>query len=75
MTTCPKGNVLPNHVRDAITAYLKKASRERPVVISSAVRHIKASSHLQIPDEELRMDVASEALNIGLNIHFDGPLE
>lgn len=75
MTSYPKGNVLPNHVRNAIRAYLKKASPERPVVISSAVRDIQARNHLKMSDEELTTSIADEAIKAGLNIHFDGPME
>lgn len=75
MTSYPNGNVLPTHVRSAIRAYLMKASREHPVVISSAVRDIKARVDLDIPDEELRKDVASEAIKAGLNVHFDRPYD
>lgn len=75
MASHPKGNVLPNHVREAIRAYLVKASHDRPVVISSAVRDIKARNRLEISDEDLKTEVANEAIKVGLNIHFDGPPE
>jgi hypothetical protein len=75
MTSYPKGNLLPDHVRNAIRAYLRKASRERPVVISSAVRDIQARNHLGMSDEDLTKSIADEAIKAGLNIHFDGPIE
>lgn len=73
MTAYPKGNVLPDHVRIAIRAYLKKASRERPVVISRAVREIQSLSKSGVPDGDLTTSIATEAIEAGLNIHFDGP--
>ncbi|MFU0504603.1 hypothetical protein [Pseudaminobacter sp. NGMCC 1.201702] len=73
MTSYPKGNLLPDHVRNAIRAYLRKASPERPVVISSAMREIRPLSEPEVPDDELKISIATEALKAGLNIHFDGP--
>lgn len=73
MASYPKGNVLPDHVRNAIRAYLKNRSPERPVVISKAVREIQALSNSDLSDEELTHSIATEAVEAGLNIHFDGP--
>lgn len=73
MTGYPKGNLLPDHVRNAIRAYLKKAPREHPVVISRAVRDIRARNDLSMSDEDLDKSIAEEAIKAGLHIHFYGP--
>lgn len=73
MTNYPKGNILPDHVRNAIRTYLREASPERPVVISRAVRDIKLRSNLDLSDDDLTTSVATEAIKAGFNIHFDGP--
>jgi hypothetical protein len=75
MASYPKGNVLPDHVRNAIRAYLEKRSPDRPIVISSAVRDIQAQNHFEMSDKELTAGIATEAIEAGLNIHFDGPIE
>lgn len=75
MASHPKGYVLPDHVRNTIRAYLKTRSPERPIVISSAVRDIQAQNHFKMSDTDLTRSIASEAIEAGLNIHFDGPNE
>lgn len=74
MTNFPKGNVLPDQVRNAISAYLKKASHDHPVVISRAMNDIRLNSgRTAMSDEDLKLEIAGEALKVGLNIHFDEP--
>lgn len=73
MISDPKGNVLPDQVRNAIRAYLKKVSPERPVVIALAVKDIQSLSKLEMSDADLTMSIATEALDADLNVHFDGP--
>ncbi|RUM95426.1 hypothetical protein EET67_23365 [Pseudaminobacter arsenicus] len=75
MTSYPKRNLLPDHIRNAIRAYLRKASPDRPVVISSVMREIRTLSEPELADDELKINIATEALEAGLNIHFDGPNE
>lgn len=44
-------------------------------VMSSALRDIQAQNHFKMSDTDLTRSIASEAIEAGLNIHFDGPNE
>lgn len=68
-----KQNRLPDDLRDAIRTHLRGRRKERPVVISDAMRAIRlALPDSDLTNEELRDDIAIAAIDAGLNIHFDG---
>ena len=67
-----KQNRIPSDLRETIRVDLRSRTKDRPVVISDAMRAVRlAAPDITRTSEELRNDIAIAALDAGLNIHFD----